>query len=189
MFAGQDNNSDPEKLNRSLRYLRVVASGGVSLLVLGYVEANPLGPIEVWYSSKAEVLRIQNGHIVGLTGTTVEWRHVSLSTLPPWYGTDSTSTRYVRTRDVMPGYLFGTIDQLDFRLTSAPPNSNISARPFALAQNLKWFEAREVNNQLPPARFAVETTNGVSTAIYGEQCFSLTYCLSWQTWPSLGWAQ
>ena len=189
MFADQGNNSDPEKLNRSLRYLRVVASGGVSLLVLGYVEANPSGPIEVWYSSKAEVLRIQNGHVVGLTGTTVEWRHVGLSVSPPWQGIDSTGTRYVRTRDVMPGYLFGTTDQLDLSLTPAPSRSNISAKPVALAQNLKWFEAREVNNQLPPARFAVETINGVSTAVYGEQCFSQTYCLSWQTWPSLGWTQ
>ena len=189
MFAGQVDNSDPQKLNNSLRYLRVVASGGVSLLVLGYTEAHPLGPIEVWYSSKAEVLRIQNGHIVGLTGTTVEWRHVSLSALPPWHGINSTSMRYTRTRDVMPGYLFGITDQLNLRDTPAPLNSNISAKPFDLAQNLKWFEVREANNKLPPARFAVETINGVSTAVYGEQCFSQTYCLSWQNWPSLGWVQ
>ena len=188
-FAGQVDNSDPEKLNRDLRYLRVVASGSVSLLVLGYVEANPLGPIEVWYSSRAEVLRIQNGHIVGLTGTTVEWRQVSFSATPHWQGINSTGVRYTRTRDVMPGYLFGTIDQLDLRLTPAPSRSNIAAKPVSLAQNLMWFEAREVNNTLPPARFAVETINGVNTAVYGEQCFSQTYCLSWQTWPSLGWAQ
>ena len=189
IFTGQVDNSDPEKLNRSLRYLRVVASGGVSLLVLGYVEANPSGPIEVWYSSKAEVLRMQNGHVVGLTGTTVEWRHVSLSALPPWHGINSTSMRYTRIRDVMPGYLFGTTDQLDLRLTPAPSRSNISAKPVELAQNLKWFEAREVNKKLPPARFAVETIDGISTAVYGEQCFSPAYCLSWQTWPSLGWVK
>ena len=189
IFTGQVDNSDPEKLNRSLRYLRVVAAGSVSLLVLGYVEASPLGPIEVWYSSKAEVLRIQNGHIVGLTGTTVEWRHVSLSATPPWHDIDANVMRYTRTRDVMPGYLFGTTDEINLRLTPAPSRSNISARPVALAQNLKWFEAREINNKLPPARFAVETINGVSTAVYGEQCFSQTYCLSWQTWPSLGWVQ
>ena len=189
LLTGQANNLDSEKLNRGLRYLRVVASGGVSLLVLGYVEANPVGPIEVWYSSKAEVLRIQNGHIVGLTGTTVEWRHVSLSATPPWHGIDANVIRYTRTRDVMPGYLFGTTDRLDLLPTPAPSRSNIAANPAALAQNLKWFEAREVNNKLPPARFAVETINGVSTAVYGEQCFSQTYCLSWQTWPSLGWVQ
>ena len=189
IFTGQGDISDPQKLNPGFRYLRVVAPGGVSLLVLGYVEANPLGPIEVWYSSKAEVLRIQNGHIVGLTGTSVEWRHVSLSAMPPWNSIDSTSVRYIRTRDVMPGYLFGTTDQLDLRLTPVPSRSNISAKPVALAQNLKWFEAREVNNQLSPARFAVESLNGVSTAVYGEQCFSQTYCLSWQTWPSLGWVK
>ena len=189
MFADKIDNSDPAKLNRSLRYLRVVTPSGVSLLVLGYTEAHPSGRIEVWYSSKAEVLRIQNGHVVGLTGTTVEWRYVSLSAMSPWNGIDSTSMRYTRTRDVMPGYLFGTIDQLDLRPTPAPSLSNISAKPISLAQNLNWFEAREINNKLPPARFAVETINGVSTAVYGEQCFSPAYCLSWQTWPSLGWVK
>lgn len=186
IFTSKGDNSDSEQLNRSLRYLRVVAPGGVSLLVLGYVEPNALGPIQVWYSSNGEVLRIQNGHVVGLTGTTVEWRHVAMSAVPPWHNIGPTNLRYTRTRDVMPGYLFGMNDQLDIRLTPAPAGSNIAAKPVELAQNLKWFEAREVSNKLPPARYAVESLNGVSTVVYGEQCFSQAYCISWQTWPSLG---
>ena len=76
--------ADSARLNPRLRYLRVSVDGRVALLVLGYVDAHPRGRIEVWYSAQHEVLRLQNGRIVGATGLTTEWRHVALPALPDW---------------------------------------------------------------------------------------------------------
>ena len=63
--------------NPAYRYLRVQAEGSApAFLVLGYVDAHPQGDIEVWYSSKKEVIKTQNGRIVGTAGLEVDWHGV-----------------------------------------------------------------------------------------------------------------
>ena len=165
-------------LNPSIRYLRVTIGGRVNLLALGYIDAHPLGPIEVWYSARGEVLRMQLGHVVGLTGADIDWREVRLSNLFPWPAGDTSTTSYTRIRDVMPGYRFGVVDQLQLRSIDAPDRSHLIA---LLAQNLKWYEAREARGALPAARFALSTSP--HSVVYGEQCIAPTLCLAWQQWP------
>ena len=183
LYSPQDV-SALKTLNPSVRYLRVVAPGGVSLLALGYVDKHPFGPIEVWYSSVGDVLRIQNGHIVGLTGGSVQWRHVSFSNMPKWLEDQTSKTTYERTRDVMPGYLFGVRDYLELAKTSAPSPSNFVALAGAQSVRVQWYEANEKFRRLPTARFAVQSIGGVQTVVYGEQCLSLSFCLTWQLWPT-----
>lgn len=179
-FQGDANASAATALNPSVRYLRVEASGRTLFLALGYIDSHPLGPIEVWYSGKGEVLRLQNGHVVGLTGTEIEWRQARLSLVPQWPESSATSTAYSRVRDVMPGYRFGIVDQLTIRSVGAPARSNLALLP---ASSLRWFEAREAQAALPAARFALSGAPGAGTVVYAEQCFSATFCLSWQQWP------
>ena len=48
---------DKITLNPNLSYLRVTVGGDRAvLMVLGYLEPTPSGPIETWYSSEGEVL-------------------------------------------------------------------------------------------------------------------------------------
>ena len=72
------------QLNPNFQYLRVTSAGREILLVLGYTDRHFQGPIEVWYSAEKEVLRFQNGRLVGAVGLVSEWRTVELQELPSW---------------------------------------------------------------------------------------------------------
>src|SRR5512135_2466587 len=101
---GRNPGVDNARLNPNFRYLRVTIGGRVVLLALGNVDSGPRGPIEVWYSAEREVLRLQNGRLVGAAGLTTEWRNVSLPELPSWSAVahDDRAIRWTRVRDVMP---------------------------------------------------------------------------------------
>jgi hypothetical protein len=166
-------------LNPSIRYLRVVIDGRVLLLALGYIDSDRLGPVEVWYSSKGEVLRLQNGHVVGLTGPSNEWLQVRLSGMPAWPAPAASSV-YTRVRDVMPGYRFGVVDRLYLRAIAAPAKTHLL---ILKATDLRWYEEVEQGAHLPAARFALANTPTGDVPVYGEQCIAETMCLSWQQWP------
>ena len=182
------------KLDPALRYLRATVRGKPALLVLGYVEPDPRGPIQVWYSAQREVVRIQNGRIVGAAGMVVEWRNVQLSDVPSWAAiARDKATSILRVRDVMPGYRYGVRDTLSTRATPAPPRSALRDLD---PQSLAWFEesadgdavARGVLDEktiLPVSRYAVSFRDGSEEVVYGEQCLSAELCFTWQRWPAV----
>jgi hypothetical protein len=179
---------DSAPLNPRLRYLRVSIDGRVALLVLGYVDPHPQGRIEVWYSAQHEVLKLQNGRIVGATGLTTEWRHVALPALPDW-GTLLASTQpldWVRTRDVMPGYRYGIRDALRLERIAAPDATRLLGED---SKNLVWFEETLTPDQgdapaLPPARYALDLHAAGEPVVYGEACLARDLCFAWQRWPA-----
>ena len=187
------------RLNPDFRYLRVTIDGRLVLLVLGNVESDPAGPIEVWYSAEREVLRLQNGRLVGAVGLTTEWRNVVLPELPTWSALARAQQpyRWTRIRDVMPGYRLGVKDELSVRAVQAPQRSALQVLD---PRQLTWFEERDeaepvawlsglwgrndkTDAALPPARYAVAFSGGRETVIYGEQCLAANLCFSWQRWP------
>lgn len=179
--------ADAARLNPQFRYLRVTAGGRVALLVLGYTEPHRDGPIEIWYSAQREVLRIQNGRLVGATGLTTEWRSVSLPAMPSWSALAQASTRlsWTRIRDVMPGYRFGVRDELSLGRIAAPIQSLLRVLD---PEHLAWFDERHEGEPradvwLPAAHYAVQLSAGRETVIYGEQCIALDLCFAWQRWP------
>ena len=174
------------KLDPNFRYLRVTIDGRVVLLALGYYDAHPQGTIEVWYSAEREVVRLQNGRLVGAVGLKTEWRNVVLPDLPAWEKLASgVPHTWVRTRDVMPGYSFGVRDSLSLSVTSPPDKSALQELD---PKRLAWFEERLADdgrsNGLPPARYAVELASGQGVVVYGEQCLAPQMCFSWQRWPA-----
>ena len=191
---------DDSRLNPNFRYLRVTIGGHVALLVLGDIDKNAQGPIEVWYSAEREVLRLQNGRLVGAVGLTTEWRNVALPDLPSWSvaARSNQPFRWTRRRDVMPGYRFSVKDELALRAVAAPPHSDLKGVD---AQRLTWFEesiesgkeARrqsllggglDTANALPPARFAIDLSGALETVVYAEQCLARDLCFAWQRWPA-----
>ena len=178
-------------LNPELRYLRATVRGKAALLVLGYVEPDPQGPIQVWYSAEREVVRLQNGRIVGAVGMLAEWRNVRLSNVPTWAAVNrGTTARILRVRDVMPGYRYGVADVLTISATPPPARSALQGlEPNTLA----WFEesveadAKGVllkqGSSLPASRYAVSFFDGKEEVVYGEQCLSAELCFTWQRWP------
>ncbi|MBE0623831.1 MAG: YjbF family lipoprotein [Burkholderiales bacterium] len=196
---GRNPGIDKARLNPNFQYLRVTVSGRVALLALGDVDKHPQGPIQVWYSAEREVLRLQNGRLVGAVGLTTEWRNVILPELPSWSavaGADQ-AFEWTRTRDVMPGYRFGVTDELALRVAAAPAKSELRGWD---PQTLTWFEERVeadsgrgysavlgkvagADAPLPPSRYAVDIRSGLETVVYGEQCLTADLCFSWQRWP------
>lgn len=172
---------EPGKLDRRFRYLRVSHDAGVSILVLGFLDRDANGPIEVWYSFDGELIRLQHGRVMAVTGLKPEWRSVGLPRLPAWseLGAVQTEHTWQRRRDVMPGYRYGVRDQLTVRRVPPPSGTALSG---VEANSLQWFDERaetEGDEPLPPARYAVRG----NTVIYGEQCLSARTCFKWQRWP------
>lgn len=181
-FTGHgDGEANRIPIDSRYRHLRIAVHGRSTVLILGYVDADPEGPIETWYSAGGkETIRLQNGRFVGGTGLPVEWRNVKLSAQPGWQ-TIGAATKIVRRRDVMPGYEYGLVDTITVEPISAPRHTSLYGKP---KPDWHWFE--EVSSgdaALPPSRYAVETRDGVPTVVYGEQCLSRTFCISWQRWP------
>ena len=190
--------SDGARLNPKVRYLRVTISGRVVFLALGFVDSHPQGPVEVWYSADREVIRLQNGRLVGAVGMTTEWRNIALPELPSWSAVAGAQqpVQWVRMRDVMPGYRFGLRDALVLGVIPPPQKNALQGLD---PQSLTWFEERvrpeplaeypakfltaiSGDKILPPARYAVELREGKDTVVYGEQCLAPELCFTWQRW-------
>ena len=186
-------------LNPKFRYLRVTVDGRIVLLALGYVDSAPDGPVEVWYSAEREVIRLQNGRVVGVVGLTPEWRDVELHGAPSWLQLMNSdhSLKWTRIRDVMPGYLSRIVDNMASRSISTVRTTALVG---VLPRELKWFEdVREPDTtvgalalfstkfdkdqSLPPARYGISDSDGNATVVYGEQCLSVSFCFTWQRWP------
>jgi hypothetical protein len=176
---------DAMPLRPDLRYLRVSVIGRskVVLMVLGYVDRDERGrPLEIWYSGDGDVLRLQAGRFVGLTGGQgVQWSNVRLSADTPAWSTTTDGERFERTRDEMPGYHWQRSDTLAVHRVAPVPNSLLQG---VSSSALQWFEEEQVEEgaaTLPPSRYAMMP--GAKEPVYGEQCLSQTFCLSWQVWP------
>ncbi|CAJ3754733.1 lipoprotein [Burkholderia pseudomallei] len=168
-------------LDARYRYLRISVRGRATLMILGYVDRDPLGPIETWYSGHGkETLRLQNGRVVGGTGLPVEWTSVQLSAQPAWRSLSGAAT-IERRRDVMPGYAYGLTDTLTVTPIPMPRGTAYFGQP---DPGLRWFvESSTGAAPLPPASYATRTVGNATTVVYGEQCLDKTFCLSWQRWP------
>jgi hypothetical protein len=187
-FIAQRKGIDDAKLSPNLRYLRVTIGGRVVLLALGFLDPHPHGTIEVWYSAEREVVRLQNGRVVGAVGLTYEWRNVVLPELPEWskLAGNVEPFRWSRTRDVMPGYRYGLRDTL--WLSAIPPLENSALKELD-PKDLTWFEERFADDglskaALPVARYAVQVAGGQGLVVYGEQCLAPPTCFTWQRWPA-----
>jgi hypothetical protein len=188
-------------LNPNYRYLRATVDGRVVLLALGYVDTDSDGAIEVWYSADREVIRLQNGRVVGAGGFSPEWREVVTRGAPDWLELirGGRAVQWTRTRDVMPGYHSGIVDNLVTNNIGIARGTNlVGVDPGALM----WFEDVRIadgkmsfnslllaifenETGLPPARYGVSTAGSNATVVYGEQCLSQKLCFRWQRGPKV----
>ena len=187
-IPGLGKNVDAIPLNPNLRYLRVTVRGRVAFMVLGYVEPYPEGQIDTWYSGEGEVIRLQNGRVVGTAGLETDWRAVRNFSIPAWKDmvgrqAGSQVLVYRRERDEMPGYRFGIAESVSLYPVRPPSNAKLLGLP---VDGLRWYEEAVLGQPdgLPSARFALYEKEGVHLVIYGEQCLSQDLCLSWQIWAA-----
>lgn len=168
-------------------YLRVVVDGNAIFLASDTSDIDSISQPSTWYSAGKEVLRFQDGRLVAAVGLKTEWRGVSIPHFPRWSELAMTKAplKWMRVRDVMPGYRYGIKDSLVLAPIAVPSDSRLKDIP---PGSLTWFEERfepslKQQNALPPARYAVEIRDATEVVVYGEQCISDELCLSWQRWP------
>jgi hypothetical protein len=192
--TGVAKDAIPDTPDIRFSYLRVqVAGHPPGLMVLGYVDPNPAGPIEVWYSANRETLRLQNGRVISTTGTVQDWAAVQYAPAPPaWPDVTQAGTTFTRQRDAMPGYRFGIREQIKVQALSAlPPVALPVSLPTDKAANYRWYresvqpQTGQTTPLLPDAWFAWGKHRGVEQIVYSEQCMSPDFCLKLQRWPLL----
>jgi len=191
-FAGTSKAIDEVPAATPHRYLRVTTQGQVALLVLGDLDRdNTSKPIEVWYSAGHEVLRLQDGRLVGLVGTPIEWLAVQLPANIPAWSQIAAPFSYERVRDEMPRYRIAVRESV--RLEQTPPVRDSALRGVDPAA-LQWFEetAEAASASSPSftqsphtlrARYAIARLPSGSRPTYGEQCLTDDLCITWQAWP------
>jgi hypothetical protein len=181
------------QLNPNYRYLKTRVNGRLVFLVLGYIDRHDDHPVEVWYSASGEIIKLQDGHIIGTSGLSADWQHVRMPSVPSWPAShrdtfkDRTSEpHFLRERDMMPGYRFGIVDQIARHSIAPPSDSAISG---TAPRSLDWYEEVSVSrpqaSSLPPARFGVSYRSGAPRVVYSEQCISSDLCMSFEQWPPL----
>ena len=175
-----EGTSEHHELNPNLSYLRVQIGEREVFMVLGYIDPTPEGPVEVWYSAEADVLRLLDGRVTGaIMKTGPGWQGVSFSHLPRWDDVGA-QTVFERTRDVSPGYHYGIREKMLLRPVAPPDKSQLKLIP---GTSLAWFEeVVQGDSSVHPARYAV-SRNATHQVVYAEQCLSDDYCFSWQRWP------
>src|SRR5450756_855486 len=174
------------------RYLRVETGGNVIFMASDTPRIDTADTVDIWYSAGREVLRFRNGRLVAAVGLGTEWRGIVVQGLPTWAEIASATqpVRWSRIRDVMPGYRYGVHDALVLSGIPPPDDSQLKGiDPYSL----HWYEERldtqntgtdsRGDEELPPARYALDTRNAGETVVYGEQCLSAELCFSWQRWP------
>ncbi len=190
--TGVSKTAIAERPDPRFRYLRVEVEGFASgLMVLGYVDAHPQGPIEVWYSGTRETLRLQNGRVLGATGSLHDWKAVTWAPAPPaWGHVTAQGSGFVRQRDAMPGYHFGIREQMQLvAWQGLPPIALPDALPSAKATTYQWYResaaAGTGDAALPDAWFAWGKHLGEHMVVYSQQCLAPDFCLKLQRWPLL----
>lgn len=189
-FANNDAAIGSVMLKPEYQYLRVDIEGRRSaLLVLGYVDRQPDGVVEVWYSAEREVVKTKNGRIFGTAGLETDWRMVRYDPSPPSWDEallKPVSIRYTRFRDEVPGNRYSIANQVE--LQSLSESTVFTNRPKAgLAPSevgYKWFTESTVgSDSLPISWFALGLFQGRMTVVYSKQCLSPSFCLSLTRWP------
>ncbi|MBC7619542.1 MAG: YjbF family lipoprotein [Candidatus Saccharibacteria bacterium] len=185
---GASNNAGiPALANPALNYLRVeVAGHPPGLLVLGYVDHQPEGDVQVWYSANQEVLKTLNGRIVQTSGLPADWLLVSFPVAPLlWQGLANDAVAFTRTRDAMPAYRYGIQETMTLSRSRPPAAVSASVAP-RLAGELQWYRESVVASSevlLPDAYYGVGIWRGEKTVIYSQQCLATDFCLRLMRWP------
>ena len=191
---------DRAPINPNYRYLKVEANGQPALLVLGYQDRSLNGITDIWYSSFKEVIQINGGRLIGTQGLDINWTEVALQD-PPSLSDEklfnfsntskqNSSLRFQRTRTVMPSYRANITETVEIQaLPDAPDDAPKILRDTNQFPNLRWVQEIVVMQTnvstlyLAPLRAIYAVDSSTSQVVYGKQCLTSQYCLSWLAWP------
>lgn len=175
------------RLDPRFQYLRIeVKDVPPALFVLGEIDKADGGPVEVWYSNQGEVLRLQQGRIVGTAGLPTDWSRVWFDKpLPTWKQVPPDGLSLTRWHDQRQVYVGARQTSLVLRRIGTPASLPVRLSSGALV-GVQWFEETSTQasaGSMPPSVYAVGQYKGRERVIYSTQCLALQLCLDMQLWP------
>ena len=181
-LPNNDVTLNPALLRNDYRYLRVtVKGGGAALLVLGYQDKTSGSNhqlTEVWYSADLEVLRLTAGRLAGLTGTQVQWKNIEYVKTPIWDRLDPNIT-FMQNGTVVSDVSKTFSKSLYTQKIEIPKQTRLLGKD---PQKLIWYGDFDVHANFPTAVYALSSTRDGLKPVYGEQCLSKEFCITWQYW-------
>lgn len=171
-------------LNPNFQYLEVHTPGAQAMMVLGYVTNPAQQPaIQTWYDSEQQLLRLQNGFLMSLTGVA----NTISNTQYNWAGANPqgvqlpTSKTYSQPNQ----QVFDKTVALQFEAvapaTVNTKNSLLRQRLLNASQPtsepLQWF--KEVPASENPVPFSLYAFAANGRPVYGSQCLSPNSCVEW----------
>lgn len=167
-----------------LQLLEVHSPTSQAMLVLGYV-TTPTGqpPIQTWYDAEQQLLRLQNGFMINLTGienalsgTDYVWT-ARPGELGPWLPVAKTYSQPAQ-------QLFGKTIELAYRPVLA---KDVDSRSSVLRKRLLkshtnavptlvWYQEMSVAGNLPGNLYAF---NQDGVPVYGSHCLVPGECVEW----------
>ncbi len=148
-------------------------------MALGYTINKNEAEEEIWYSSAKQVLKITDGRITGLTGSNVEIVNVTFQSLPKWKNIKKIAN-FKRVTDLNPNYQFSRTEDLSVKRIKPPKKISLFSYK---KENLIWYLERS-NQQILSSEDSIyaikKFKDGRFKVVYGKQCFSDEFCVSWQ---------
>lgn len=169
----------------NLQYLEAHTVGAQAMMVLGYVTTpKQQPPVQTWYDSQRELLRLQNGFLISVTGV-----KNSISTTEYTWATPNQQGIQLPT-----GKTYSQPEQQIFNKTVAlhfqeVPESSVKTSNSVLRkrlldtsaqhsrQPLVWFQEVPQGNSKIPYSLHAFASNG--SPVYGSQCLTSSMCVEW----------
>ena len=168
------------EMNPNFQYLEAHSPASQAMLVLGYTTAPENQPaIQTWYDSEQQLLRLQNGFLVSLTGVAN-----TVSTTEYTWGPPTAQGVQLPTAKTysQPGQqVFNKTVPLAFQQVPASAvstkNSVLRTRIAQQNPNLLWYQQVQSTAQQLPFSLHAFAANG--TPVYGSQCLTPSECVEW----------
>jgi len=172
------------EMDPNLQYLEAHTVGAQAMMVLGYVVTPQQQPsVQTWYDSQRELLRTQNGFMVGLTGV----KNYISNTQYTWAEPNQQGVQ------LPTGKTYSQPDQQIFNKTVALqfapiPQAQVNTKNSVLRkrlveatknekQTLLWFqEIPQADSDIPYSLHAFTSTG---SPVYGSQCLTSATCIEW----------
>ncbi|SUD91952.1 Uncharacterised protein [Psychrobacter phenylpyruvicus] len=176
------NNPDRPQLDPNFNYIRLNMNGHIAWLAQGASDQWPSVNTEVFYSADRSIFKWSNGRLIAVTTAEYDWReHI----IYPLNWSAQKPQQFMREIDTVDG-ITAVRERRELSSSGAPEHHNFVGDKTTLNWIHEYTISKSPTMQAQPtfdSWFAFDSNN-MNKPVYGQQCISKRYCLSWQVWKS-----